>query len=353
MKLMKTKNLVVALLLLSSCLTAGRSKEDALIKAVVAGDTLAVQNYLNEGVDPYSVDSYGSSILHIASKAGNIEMIDLILSYGSDNISSIDLNKLTPLHYAVLNNQKECSNLLLDNGASLRPVGTYSVFFGALSFKNSDAVKYLLEERNVVDLSKEKYPVITASMNQMWDLIPLIVEKGGDVKELEGKGRSSLRYALEDLETTKFLIDSGANMNNIPNDGVTPISAAIISNNLEAAKLLLELGAEVNPKYAPELNKEVTPLPPLVACSVVKGEEYISFARDLLDNGADINYIVIDGDKMKASALYYAVYTSNPKMVEFLIDNGADTQYKTDFGTALEVAIKNSDQEIIALLKGN
>lgn len=66
-------------------------------------------------IDPVTyVDSNGDTLLHIASKNGDLRTIEILLRAGM-NVDQIGDMGATPLHYA---ENEEVANFLLANGAS-------------------------------------------------------------------------------------------------------------------------------------------------------------------------------------------------------------------------------------------
>ncbi|MDZ5712848.1 M48 family metallopeptidase [Jeotgalibacillus haloalkalitolerans] len=66
----------------------------------------------------------------------------------------------------------------------------------------------------------------------------------------------------------------------------------------------------------------------------------------LIDNGADLEATDYEG----STALMYAIYNSNPEMLEILLEAGADPNTQDDYSTPLIIAINLDDRESAALL---
>lgn len=81
------------------------------------------------------------TVLHGAAEKGHIDLVELlVLNYGCDvqckdrvsyicdivTISIAIQSKMTPLHYAVMNNHVEVFKFLVNNGADINSVDTVS-----------------------------------------------------------------------------------------------------------------------------------------------------------------------------------------------------------------------------------
>jgi ankyrin repeat protein len=82
---------------------------------------------------------------------------------------------------------------------------------------------------------------------------------GGDANLARGDGLTLLHFAAayaDNLEVAKVLVSMGANVNAKEQTGITPLHNAARFGNVEIAKLLISKGANVNAK----LFNGVTPL---------------------------------------------------------------------------------------------
>lgn len=78
-----------------------------------------VRMLLNAGVDKEFKAPFGLTILHIAAESGHIDLVKFLLDEKANKESKTDAenHKMTPLHYATLDNRREVISILLANGA--------------------------------------------------------------------------------------------------------------------------------------------------------------------------------------------------------------------------------------------
>jgi ankyrin repeat protein len=138
-----------------------------------------------------------------------------------------------------------------------------------------------------------------------------------------------------DYESTQHLINNGANVDEVTQDlGYTALYIAVVKNRLDIVELLLRNGAKVE-RYAKTLSYAV--------CS-----KDFKLVEMLLDGGADINRSI-------ACCLALAVGNDSYDILKLLIDRGADVN-AVDEGrnnTALHIAVCYRNPLIVKLLVEN
>lgn len=115
-------------------------------------------------------------------------------------------------------------------------------------------------------------------------------------------------------KVVSFLIQLGADLNIKNRDNITPMHTAVSCNRVEIIALLMKHGVELDVK---DRNNE-TPL--LIATKQGTVETIAAF----VENGFDINRYSFD-----LTLLHMAVSFSKFKLVEYLIESGADPNAKT------------------------
>jgi len=130
-------------------------------------------------------------------------------------------------------------------------------------------------------------------------------------------GKIALHFACLDnnFELAKQLIQQGIDINQQDHDGQTPL---YLTMNIEMIKILLSAGANPNLQ---EIRSKFTPL--LYALLWAKKDKF-----DLLVNHTDLNLKTSFG----YTALMYAAKFDDMKMIEVLINAGADIYCKNNEG---------------------
>jgi ankyrin repeat protein len=130
--------------------------------------------------------------------------------------------------------------------------------------------------------------------------------------------------AIGDVERLRALLDEDRSLANAwSEDGFTPLHFAAFFGHPEAAKLLIERGAELE---ARSTNREFAlDAAPLHSASAA-GQ--LEVCEVLLDAGADVNAVQHGG----FTALLDAAANGNAELVERLMERGADRSARLDDG---------------------
>ncbi len=166
-----------------------------------------------------------------------------------------------------------------------------------------------------------------------WDTLDII--KNGKVKELNverlpiHEQHVWFTKAME-LNANDFLnvLSERINVNEYDQDGQTLLLKAVKANKEETVKKLLEWGAD--PNLPEPIGLKGTPL--MYACST----DSIRIMELLIEHGADVNQIDTNGDP----AINWATYYGNIPGIEFLLKKGADPSLESKHGNTADVALR-------------
>jgi ankyrin repeat protein len=173
----------------------------------------------------------------------------------------------------------------------------------------------------------------------------LLSDHPEQIEKKDSLGQTPLIVAVNHskLEIAELLLANGANVNARDAQMHTPLILAMwVYNHDKMVRLLLAKGADVNLEDKWKMT----------ALSYAAKQGQLEEAKILLANDANPN--VVTG----ASPLYFAVIGTHTEMVELLLANGADVNYRMGGFTVLHWANQDnylvnqiSDPKIEALLK--
>jgi ankyrin repeat protein len=244
-----------------------------LIDAVKAGQVPAVRAALAEPGAVRAREADGTTALHWAVRADNLELTRLLLRAGADaNVAN--RYDVTPLSLAATNGNAAIAGALLDAGAD--PNGAsregQTVLMVAARSGNVQAVRRLLDagaDPNAAERWLGETALMWAAAHDHAAAVDALVEYGADADarsalstipvlqaagigiitmEFPKGGWTALMYAAREgaLDATRALARAGARLDAAGPDGVTPLILAIINAQYDVAAALLEAGANPN-----------------------------------------------------------------------------------------------------------
>lgn len=220
-----------------------------LLKASRNGDTKLAAESLANGANPNAKTSMVEEppsfpALAFAVKTGNLELVKLLVEHGAD-INAVALSGAPPLLFACMDGKMEMVNFLIGHGASLTNA-TASLCWAA--WRGYSNIVVLLVDKGVpVDQPAGELgtPFQMAIQGGFVDIARFLIKHGADVNKTE-RGATPLHTAVKygSPTTVSFLLEAGANPNARDSYSSTPLMDASSGNHVEAAKLLLEHGAD-------------------------------------------------------------------------------------------------------------
>jgi uncharacterized protein len=166
-----------------------------------------------------------------------------------------------------------------------------------------------------------------------------------EIAEFMAGVRTSLNQfetaALGRIKTLRLILqEHGNHINQFSGDGYQALGLAAFFGQAEAARILVEFGAEVN---APSQNRlHVTPL---YSATASGNSEIVAL---LLEHGADANAKQMGG----LTPLHAAAQKGQIEMAELLLAHGAEPGAVNDEGkTALQLAVASKNMEMAAFLR--
>ena len=175
-------------------------------------------------------------------------------------------------------------------------------------------------------------PLHGASYYGPLSLVQLLVEKGADVNAIDNEGMSVLMRAVEadNLEIAKFLLQQGAKQTINTVHHFTNSTALFRAKSAPMVQLLLENGADVT-----STDRHGT----TVLSNAIR--EDVSLIKLLLKNGVDVNKQDREGKTALLLAVDATHYGGDVETVKLLLENGADVNLADNEGnTPLLIADK-------------
>ena len=295
----------------------------ALIWAVHHRRADAAKWLISAGADVNAGNDYGVAPLTEAATVGDAGLIALLLSAGA-SASAVMPEGDTALMLAARSGNAESVELLLDAGA---PVDARDAWHGetalmwAAGENHAEVVRLLLERGADIHGKSTEF---------VWDG----VKQTGVASILPRGGLTALLHAAREdaLEAARVLLEHGADANAADPRGLSALRIAITNNNLDVAKLLVEHGANVDEGALVEVVKLRTH--PWVRAAKQRTDVTTQpeLMELLLARGADLHRVPatgmvkqhwVDGDHPNEPPLYLAAQSGDLELMRLLAARGA------------------------------
>lgn len=288
---------------------------NTLIDVAAAGDLEAVKEFIEAGEDINQVNSDGATALSLAAQNGYQDVVTYLLENGA-NYQHKDNKGWNALMYAASEGHNDLITVLVQAGLNVNEASNYGLT-----------------------------PLHIATANGYSETSKYLIELGANIYALDSDGWSTLMYASQsgDLELVQYLVSQNVNINQQDNGeygGMTPLTLAIDSGNIEIAEFLLLNGADPNIEDTSGLNA-------LIYSAYAGATNLLDM---LLQKGMNPDHQTTEG----MTALMYAATYGELEAVQLLLDNNANTDLQDFNGwTALISAAFEGETEIVKLLIEN
>jgi ankyrin repeat protein len=180
-----------------------------------------------KGADSSRLNGTGQSCLHLASKAGNLEVVRKLVDEGHD-IMSLDIDGLSPFHHALCGGYSEvmhfmstaCESLLSETWRSLDHFGKNPLHHLVASFYCSIGMVDFLVQRgcNVNDADREGNSALSLYMGSFClhisrEIFHILLDKGADPlcvnHQKENLAHLFMHHRGADIEILQLLLKCG------------------------------------------------------------------------------------------------------------------------------------------------
>ena len=362
---------LVALLGLGTFMSAVAAEEVPLIDAVRSGDVAAVRALLDQSVDVDAPAADSATALLWAVHEDRVAIAALLLDAGAD-VTATNRYGVSAASLAAENGTAVILERLLDAGvdANTTQPGGETLLMTAARTGDADTVRLLLArgaDPNVREDLRGQTALMWAAANNNAGAIYALAEQGADLHARTdnpsrgaGRGFSSapatgftpLLFAVRagHLDAARVLLDAGADVNDAVSDGQSALVVAAANANWELAAYLLDRGADANHAAAGwnalhqtvrtrRMNVGFGTPGPFAAGTL----DSIELVRKLIAHGIDVNARMTrngmrDGqrnrhNRLGATAFLLAAKVTDVEAMRVLLEAGADPTMPTADGT--------------------
>lgn len=373
---------------------ANRNGSTPLWLAASQGDAMMIKTLLEGGANANEQLPLGRSPLMLAARAGSVDAVRVLLDHGADPNARENERGTNALTQAADQGHAEVIAVLIENGADVAARSAPAFRDGrTAALGNSGDPRNAVRRQVISILCDEPAPdlgalrsLVAQSTENAWvdlresdgdltlDDICSRVRRGalgfavaeGETgrfdpqreREPDGGELTPLVYAARagSIDAARVLLEAGADVNEVTRYGWSPLLAATQNRNYRMGKFLIEHGADVNiankggwtPLYLATDNRNLeggdypTPTPDM---------DGLAYIKLLLEAGADPNARLSEStetrtvftnqwlDEDGATAFLRASQSGDVELMRLLLEYGADPHINTRLGvTPLAVA---------------
>jgi ankyrin repeat protein len=170
----------------------------------------------------------GVSRLHQATYLGALKDCKHLIESRMQKVDTLNVRKETPLHYAVRNGQLGVVGYLLDKGANInaqRDYGAGALYLAFMYYDTEDMLQLLLSKGAGPRLSS------LSSLDELPDRRDFLMGATG----------TPLNFAIwcEQLEAARILLEAGADPNKKDDSGLSPLQTAIFVHSMPLLEFIL------------------------------------------------------------------------------------------------------------------
>lgn len=317
-------------------------KGHLLLEAARQADTAKIKKYLTPEIINFKHPYSGDTALHAAVNSlypKRKQVIETLIRKGA-HLNEKNKDFLTPLHIASDNSNYDLMDVLLRHGAKVNALDGLgqTALHRCAREDNVQACRILLSYS--VDLSIVSLQGYTAAQVASENVLKILQDPPAGTADVECQILEAAKSG--DLDQVQRLLGSFPHIVNCRDlDGrhSTPLHFASGYNRVSVVEFLLQQGADVHAKDKGGL------VPLHNACSY----GHYEVTELLVKHGASVNV----ADLWKFTPLHEAAAKGKYEIVKLLLKHGADPSKKNRDGATPLDLVREGDQDVADLLRGN
>jgi ankyrin repeat protein len=221
----------------------------ALHWAVRADDLEMADLLIRSGAKVTAANRQGVTPMQLAALNGSAAMLDGLLKAGADPNAPLTPPRDTALMHAARTGKVDALSVLLETGARINDKETWggtTALMWAVAERHRGAVALLIEHG--ADVNARSNFVPAANGRGFEGRTPVTAPAGQQVEEFASGWMTPLMFAARegDVDSARLLLDAGADVNALAGDGKNALAVAIFTGGYDVASFLVDRHADVN-----------------------------------------------------------------------------------------------------------
>lgn len=292
-----------------------------------------LKNYLDQGVDINACNKENElSIIALAVQNSQLDLVEFLVEKGADiNVLGGNGKQLSIMRFAVKQNSLDLVEALIKKDININNViKNTSALHLAIKERQENIIVHLIQqgvdlETTGRDGNNALHLAIKVKFNELAKFLILDLKVNSEIPDKDGNTalHLAIKAGLNELATI-LLLDENIDKTRQNNIG-TPLHTAILANNLDIVRLLLDLKADINIK--------TKPIPRDALAPINAGKRYTALELAVDNESTNIiDYIfskfVINEDQQR-NLLTIAMYDilRSKTMINKLIKHGVQVSY--------------------------
>lgn len=256
-------------------------QQKCICAAAYCGSVALIQLHLDNGVDVNKCNLNEEFPLYWALKSYKIEPVKLLIENGAD-VTKCSKSGISLFQHALLMGKLQQAEVFLKNGA----VATSHP--ESIKLKTSkNTIDFLINRASDFNIPETNFPTVLYFAIMHDEEMALEILNKNDTTSLDINARHPLSYTLLhtaadccSLRIVEKLVKSGAKVNVLDSDKVTPLYEAVQQESFEIMRFLLDNGASLKPIYG------ICQFVPLHTAAALRRLDMVKL---LVERGADVN----------------------------------------------------------------